>query len=208
MEYLRIPHHKHKIAIKPTQPFQTRKTIKLSSIPFKIMSYRLMIQPVDHQYDFLDIIGKNAMTLFKSKITGYEVLPIRILPKYLLLKPASFFGKLLSKGRKMVHLDDLSEELKANWKYDPNEVRLAILPHSIIEFGYDLVGLYVESNLSIVSTYGMKEEYLPQACTGISLHEIGHSLRLSHCKTKGCIMRTPSKPENFYQGIYELCSKH
>jgi len=172
------------------------------------MSYRLVIQPVDYQYDFLQEIGKNAIILFKPKIISFEVLPIRILPEHLLLKPASFFGNLLTKGRRMVHLNDLKQELKADWKFNQKKVKLAILPHFIVEFGYDMVGLNVESNLSIISTYGMEEKYLPQGCIGIGLHEIGHSVGLRHCKTKDCVMRTPSKPKNFQKGLYKLCERH
>ncbi len=172
------------------------------------MNYHLVIQPLDRQYDFLDEIGKNSLLIFKPKIGSFEVLPIRALPKRLLLTPASFFGRLIMKRMRMIHLDDLSEELKTYWTYDPKQIRLAILPHFIIEFGFDMTALYLKANLSVISTYGIKKEHLPQGCTGISLHEIGHNVGLRHCKTKGCVMRRPSKPENFHEGIYKLCNRH
>lgn len=172
------------------------------------MNCHLVIQPLDYQYDFLDEIGKNSLLVFEPKIGSFEVSPVRTLPKHLLLAPASFFGRLIMRRRKMIHLDDLRQELKTYWTYDPKQIILAILPHFIIEFGFDMTALYLKANLSVISTYGMKEKYLPQGCIGISLHEIGHNVGLRHCKTKGCIMRRPSKPKNFREGIYKLCNRH
>ena len=70
------------------------------------------------------------------------------------------------------------------------------------------MGLTPERNLSIVSTYGMKKQHLPEACVGISLHEIGHNLGLEHCGNQGCLMKAPCKPKNFYNGVYRLCEEH
>ena len=108
----------------------------------------------------------------------------------------------------MVYLDDLQGELKKHFTYDSKKIILAILPHYVLGFGDDLAGLTLEPNLSIVSTYGVDERYLSKACVGISLHEIGHNLGLRHCRREGCLMKTPCKPKNFYNGVYSLCKEH
>ncbi|MEM3666820.1 MAG: hypothetical protein QW222_07045, partial [Candidatus Bathyarchaeia archaeon] len=124
------------------------------------------------------------------------------------LKPRSFLAKFFMKGKKMVYFNDLHELLKADWRYDSEKIRLFVLPHLIIGFGYDFAGFYFGSNSSIVSTYGMKEKYLRQSCVGVSLHEIGHNVGLRHCKVNNCLMKAPCKPKNFYAGIYRLCEEH
>ncbi|HDN05370.1 MAG TPA: hypothetical protein ENF90_00060 [Candidatus Bathyarchaeota archaeon] len=112
------------------------------------------------------------------------------------------------KRKRMIYLDDLLNELKKHFTYNSKEIILVILPHYILGFGEDLMGLTPERNLSIVSTYGMKKQHLPEACVGISLHEIGHNLGLEHCGNQGCLMKAPCKPKNFYNGVYRLCEEH
>lgn len=108
----------------------------------------------------------------------------------------------------MLYLDDLLGELKKHFTYNSEKMILAILPHYILGFGDELVGLTLEPNLSIVSTYGMNKKYLSKTCVGISLHEIGHNLGLSHCRSKGCLMKAPCRPKNFHNGAYKLCKEH
>jgi predicted Zn-dependent protease len=112
------------------------------------------------------------------------------------------------KERKMVYLNDLLNELKKNFHISPKTILLAILPHYVLGLGESLVGLTAESNISIVSTYSINKRHLSKAGVGISLHEIGHSLGLKHCNVKGCLMKAPCKPRNFYGGVYRLCEEH
>ncbi|MEM2522880.1 MAG: hypothetical protein QXW82_07005 [Candidatus Bathyarchaeia archaeon] len=172
------------------------------------MRYCLLVQPLDCQYDFLEEIGRKSEELYAPKIRGFKVLPVKFLPEHLLLKPRSLLAKLIMKGRSMIYIDGLYEFLKANWGYDSEKIRLFVLPHLIIGLGPNLAGFYFGSNMSVVSTYGMKEKHLPQSCIGVSLHEIGHNIGLRHCKTNSCTMKTPCKPKNFYAGIYRLCKEH
>jgi len=172
------------------------------------MNYHLIVQPLDCNYNFLEDIGRNSIGIYESRIRSFEVLQRKTLPDHLVLRPKSFLAKLLMRGRRMIYLDELTEELKNYWMYDPRRLTLVFLPHFVIGFGHDLTGLSLEFNVSIVSTYGISERYLPQACMGIGLHEIGHNLGLRHCKTKNCLMRTPCKPKNFYKRIYWLCNEH
>ncbi len=170
------------------------------------MRFHLIIQPFYHDYDFIEDICKNSKSLYK--IMKVETLPKIMLPKHLLLSPKSPLAKFFMRKRKMIYLDDLLGELKKHFTYDSKKTILAILPHYILGFGDDLAGLTPEPNLSIVSTYGINERHLTKACVGISLHEIGHSLGLRHCKIKGCLMKAPCKPKNFYNGVYQLCKEH
>lgn len=172
------------------------------------MSYHLSVQPLDCQYGFLEEIGRVSREVFAPKIRDFKVLPTKFLPERFLLKPRSFLAKFIMKGKSMVYLDDLYELLKANWGYDSEKIGLFILPHLIIGVGYGMAGFYFGSNLSVVSTYGMKEKYLRQSCVGVSLHEIGHNIGLRHCRVDNCLMKTPCKPKNFYAGIYTLCKEH
>ena len=170
------------------------------------MQYHLVIQPFSRDYDFIEDICRNSKSLYKIK--RVEILPRKMLPEYLLLSPKSLLAKLLMRKRKMIYLDDLLGELKKHFTYDSKEIILAILPHYVLGFGDDLAGLTLEPNLSIVSTHGIDERYLSEACVGISLHEIGHNLGLRHCKSEGCLMKAPCKPKNFYNGVYRLCKEH
>jgi len=108
----------------------------------------------------------------------------------------------------MIYLNDFLRELRKHFSYDSKRIVLSVLPHYILGFGDDLAGLTPEPNLSIVSTFGIKDRHLSKACVGISLHEIGHNLGLRHCRNEGCLMKTPCKPENFYGGVYRLCKEH
>ena len=170
------------------------------------MKYHLNIQPFDFDYDFLEDIRWNSKSLYKIKTVS--VLPRKILPPYLLLSPKSLLAKFFMRKRKMIYLDDLLKELEKYLTNDPEIMFLAILPHYVLGFGESLVGLTPKLNLSIVSTYGIKRRYLSEASVGISLHEIGHNLGLKHCRNKGCLMKTPCKPKNFYDRVYRLCKEH
>ena len=170
------------------------------------MQYNLIIQPFYRDYDFIEDICRNSKSLYK--IVKVEILPKIMLPKDLLLSPKSHLAKFFMRKRKMIYLDDLVGELKKHFTYDSKKIILSILPHYILGFGDDLVGLTPEPNLSIVSTYGVNERHFSEACIGISLHEIGHSLGLRHCKREGCLMKAPCKPKNFYNGVYRLCKEH
>lgn len=170
------------------------------------MQHDLIIQPLDCDYDFLEDIGRNSKSLYKIK--KVEILPTKILPEHLLITPKSLLAKAIMRKRKMVYLDGLLRELKKHFTYDSKKIILAILPHYVIGFGDGLVGLTPEPNLSIVSTYGIDKRYLSNACVGIGLHEIGHNLGLTHCRSKGCLMKSPCKPKNFYNGVYGLCKEH
>ncbi len=170
------------------------------------MQYHLIIQPFDCDYDFLEDICRNSKLLFKIK--KVEILPRKTFPEYLLLSPKSLLAKFFMRKRKMIYLNDLLGELKKHFTYDSKKMILAILPHFILGFGSDIAGLTLEPNLSIVSTYGINERYLSNACVGISLHEIGHNLGLRHCRSEGCLMKAPCKPKNFYDGVYRLCKEH
>lgn len=172
------------------------------------MSYHLLVQPLDCQYDFLEEIGRKSREIYSPRIRDFEVLPTKFLPEHMLLKPRSFLAKFIMKGRSMIYLSDLYELLRANWKYDLEKIGLFVLPHLIIGSGYGLAGFFFGRNLSIVSTYGMKEKYLRQSCVGVSLHEIGHNIGLKHCRVSNCLMKTPCKPKNFHAGIYRLCEGH
>ena len=168
--------------------------------------HRLIVQPFDCHFDFLEEICRNSKRLYG--IEKCEILPGKRLPERLLLSPKSLLAKFLMKRKRMIYLDDLLNELKKHFTYNSKEIILVILPHYILGFGEDLMGLTPERNLSIVSTYGMKKQHLPEACVGISLHEIGHNLGLEHCGNQGCLMKAPCKPKNFYNGVYRLCEEH
>lgn len=170
------------------------------------MQYHLIIQPFDYDYDFLEDIRRDSRSLYKIKTV--EILPRKTLPEYLLLSPKSLLAKFIMRKRKMIYLNDLLGELKKRFTHDSKKTILVILPHFILGFGDDLAGLTLKPNLSIVSTYGINEKYLSKACIGISLHEIGHNLELRHCRSEGCLMKTPCKPKNFYNGVYKLCKEH
>ncbi|MEM3577314.1 MAG: hypothetical protein QXX51_02520 [Candidatus Bathyarchaeia archaeon] len=168
--------------------------------------YRLIIQPFDFCYGFLKDISVNAKSIYKIEVV--EIAANRALPERILLKPRSLLAKFFMKGRKMVYLNDLVDELKRLFCIHPRTILLAILPHYVLGLGENLVGLSPEPSISIVSTYSINKKHLFKACVGISLHEIGHNLGLKHCKVKGCLMKAPCKPENFYEGVYMLCRKH
>lgn len=172
------------------------------------MNYYLFIQPLDCQYDFLEEIGIKSMEVYSPRIRGFKVLPTKFLPEYVLLKPRSFLAKFIMRDKSMIYLSDLYELLEADWNYALEKIGLFILPHFIIGLGYGVAGFYFGRNLSIVSTYGLKEKYLRQSCIGVSLHEIGHTLGLKHCRISNCLMKTPCKPKNFHAGIYNLCKEH
>lgn len=167
---------------------------------------RLIIQPFDFSYGFLEDISANAKAIYK--IETVEIAASRTLPERILLKPRSLLAKLFMKGRRMVYLNDLLDELKRLFYVHPGTILLAILPHYVLGLGESLVGLTPEQNISVVSTYSINKKYLFKACVGISLHEIGHNLGLKHCKVTCCLMKAPCKPENFYEGVYMLCRKH
>jgi len=170
------------------------------------MQYHLIIQLFDCDYDFVADIMVYSESLYKTKTA--EILPRRNLPEYLLLSPKSLLAKFFMKERKMVYLDDLQRHLKKHFAYDSKRVILVILPHFILGFGDELAGLTLKLNLSIVSTYGIHKRHFSKVCVGISLHEIGHSLGLGHCKSEGCLMKAPCKPKNFYNGVYKFCKDH
>ncbi|MEM3694812.1 MAG: hypothetical protein QXJ11_02490 [Candidatus Bathyarchaeia archaeon] len=168
--------------------------------------YKLIIQTFDFSYGFLEDISTNAKSIYKIEIV--EIPANRTLPEQILLKPKSLLAKFFMKGRKMVYINDLLDELKRLFCVHPGTILLAILPHYVLGLGESLVGLTPEPRISIVSTYSIDKKHLFEACIGISLHEIGHALELGHCKVKGCLMKAPCKPENFYGGVYMLCRKH
>jgi predicted Zn-dependent protease len=168
--------------------------------------YRLIIQPFDSSYDFLEDIIANAKSIYKIRVA--EIVEERRLPEKILLKPKSMLAKFFMKDRRMVYLNDLMGELKRLFCTSPKTILLAILPHYILGLGEGFVGLTPEQNISIVSTYNIDKKHLFRACVGISLHEIGHNIGLRHCNVKGCLMKAPCKPENFYKGVYMLCEKH
>lgn len=170
------------------------------------MQHHLIIQPLDRNYDFLEDIHRYSQSLYKIERT--EICPTKILPEYLLLSPKSLLEKLIMGKRKKIYFEDLLGEVKKHFSYDSKKILLAILPHYVLGFGDDLTGLSLEPNLSIVSTYGLNERYLSQACVGISLHEIGHNLGLTHCRNKGCLMKVPCRPKNFHNGVYRFCKQH
>ncbi|MEM1660779.1 MAG: matrixin family metalloprotease [Candidatus Bathyarchaeia archaeon] len=175
---------------------------------FTPISYRLLIQPLDYQYDFLEEIGRKSMEIYYPRIRGFKVLSMKFLPEHVLIKPQSLLAKFIMGDKSMIHLSDLYKLIEADWKHNLEEISLFILPHSIIGLGYDVTGFYLGCNLSIVSTYSFKEKHLRQSCIGVSLHEIGHTLGLKHCKINNCLMKTPCKPKNFHKGIYRLCEEH
>lgn len=168
--------------------------------------YKLIIQPFDFNYSFIENIAAIAKAIYKISIV--EIAAKRTLSERILLKPKSLLAKFFMKGGKIVYLNDLLDELKRVFCIHPRTVLLAILPHYVLGLGESFVGLTLEPGISIVSTYSFNEKHLFKACVGISLHEIGHNLGLKHCKVKGCLMKAPCKPQNFYKGIYMLCKKH
>ena len=170
------------------------------------MHYNLIIQPFGCDYDFIEDICKNSESLYK--ILKCEISPKKMLPEYLLLSPKGLLAKFFMRKRKMVYLGDLVEEVKRHFPGDSKKIILVILPHYVLGFGDGLTGLTPKPNLSIVSTYGIDEHLLSKACVGISLHEIGHNLGLKHCRSEGCLMKSPCKPKNFSNGIYKFCEKH
>jgi hypothetical protein len=72
--------------------------------------YRLIIQPFDSSYDFLEDIIANAKSIYKIRVA--EIAEERRLPEKILLKPKSMLAKFFMKDRRMVHLNDLMGELK------------------------------------------------------------------------------------------------
>ncbi|MEM3785172.1 MAG: hypothetical protein QW667_05450 [Candidatus Bathyarchaeia archaeon] len=170
------------------------------------MKSHLILQPFDHDYDFLEEISVNSTLLFK--IRKVEILPRKNFPETLLLSPRSLLAKFLMKKKKMVYLDDLMKELRGQFSYNLEKMVLAIIPHFILGFGENFIGLTLEHGISIVSTYGLGGKYFSKACVGISLHEIGHNLGLKHCGNKDCLMKAPCKPKNFHKGTYQLCKDH
>jgi predicted Zn-dependent protease len=170
------------------------------------MEYRLVIQPIDVNYDFLEDISLNSKVVYEIQII--EIASTIALPEQIFLKPKSVLAKFFMKGRKMVYLNDLLCELKRRFNIRPQTIFLAILPHYVLGFGESLFGLTAESNIAIVSTYGIDKKHLSEVGVGISLHEIGHCLGLKHCKVNGCLMKTPCQPKNFYEGSYTLCNEH
>jgi hypothetical protein len=168
--------------------------------------YRLVIQPFDFSYGFLDDIGARSKSLYKIGIV--EVAAKKTLPESILLKPKSLLAKFFMKGRKVICLNDLLDELKEHFHAHPGTIFLAILPHYVLGLGEGMLGLTPERNISIVSTYNIDKKHLSEVGVGISLHEIGHGFGLKHCKVKGCLMKTPCKPKSFYDGVYTLCKEH
>lgn len=168
--------------------------------------YNLLILPFDYEYDFLDELSHICRNIYR--FVNVEVLNKGELPEHILLGPGSLFAKLIMRNRRMVYLDDLLVHLKKCYVAGDYTKILAILPHYVLGFGEGLLGYTPYKNLSIVSTYAIKGRYFSRACIGVCLHEIGHSFGLSHCKNKGCLMRVPCRPSNFYDGVYKLCIMH
>ncbi|MGQ9641432.1 MAG: hypothetical protein ACUVUF_04815 [Candidatus Bathycorpusculaceae bacterium] len=171
------------------------------------MKHNLIIQSFDVSYGFLEDVSVNSKAIYK--IRTVEIAQKKVLPEHIFLKPKSLLAKFFMKERKMVYLNDLLNELKKNFYPSPKTILLAILPHYVLGLGESLVGLTAaESSISIVSTYSINKKHLSKAGVGISLHEIGHGLGLKHCNFKGCLMKAPCKPRNFYDGVYTLCKEH
>lgn len=170
------------------------------------MEYNLIIQPFDCDYRFLEDISVKSKSLYKIKFV--EVATRKTLPEHVFLKPKSLLAKFFMKERKMVYLNDLMEELKQHFRARPRTIFLAILPHYVLGLGESFLGLTSERSISIVSTYGINKKHFSEVGVGISLHEIGHSFGLDHCRVKECLMKTPCKPKNFYEGTYMFCREH
>jgi predicted Zn-dependent protease len=170
------------------------------------MKYNLAIQPFDASYGFLENISAESKNLYK--VANIEIAPMKVLPDNILLKPKSLLAKFFMKERKMIYLEDLLDELKTHFSVNPGTIFLAILPHYVLGLGESFLGLTSEHKISIVSTYNISKKHLPEVGVGISLHEIGHGFGLKHCEVKGCLMKNPCKPQNFYDGTYTLCNEH
>jgi len=182
----------------------------------------LIIQPFDSDYEFLEALGNEATLLYETKIKSYKVHAMKKLPDSVFLDPSNSLDsqfiktaikqektkRLYKSGEKMIFINDLWEEMTNIWAYNSKEIFLAILPHFIFGFEDSPHGTSLEVNMSIVSTHGMKIDYLSQICIGVSLHEIGHNLGLQHCNDKICLMRYPPSTKDFYRGVYKLCKTH
>jgi hypothetical protein len=79
------------------------------------MNYHLIVQPLDCDCSFLEEIGRKSIGVYESRIKSFEVLQRKTLPDRLVIKPKSFLAKLLMKGRRMIYLDELTEEMKNYW---------------------------------------------------------------------------------------------
>lgn len=191
------------------------------------MTYHLLIQPFDSEFDFLEDIGKQAKTVYKPKVASFEVLPKVKLPDSAITlwdyTSKFFLENLVSKlegsapkrimkhhdaGEKMVYVNDIFEEMKRYWNYNSKEIFLGVLPYFIYGLTDTPNGeADVDLNMAVVSNFGLKI-HPHEVSVGIGVHELGHNVGLEHCKNVNCLMKYPGNFEDFYDGVYKLCEKH
>jgi predicted Zn-dependent protease len=193
------------------------------------MTYRLLIQPFDAEFDFLEDIGNQSRVVYRPRIDSFEVLPKVNLPEHVLTIKGNYTSESFIKnfiyqlqgnwkfkieirnhfeaGEKMVYVEDIFEEVTKHWPYNSGEILLGVTPYFLYGAKDKLNGQALrEVNMSVVSNFGF--DSLPKAAVGVGLHEIGHNLKLGHCKKTGCLMRYPGDFKDFYEGDYGLCEFH
>jgi len=192
------------------------------------MTYRLLIQPFDAEFDFLEDIGNQSKVVYESKIKTFEVLPRVQLPSSALTQKNDwasqfFIENIVTKlsnsekakikrhyesGKKLVYENDILDEMTRHWAYNSNEIFLGVLPYLVYGL-MDAPNGQAErgSHLAVISNFDIKS-HNSEVSVGIGLHEIGHVLSLDHCKAEECLMRRPGRFKDFYEGVYKLCEFH
>jgi len=192
------------------------------------MTYHLLVQPFDSDFDFLEDIGNQAITVYRPRVKSFEVLPqVKLSANAITQKNdviSKFFiesiamkvpnpdiekvKKHYEAGEKMVYLEDIFEEMKRHWAYNSREIFLGVLPYFIYGLTDTPNGeASTDLNMVVMSNFGLKV-HPHEVSVGIGVHEVGHDIGLQHCEDAGCLMRYPGNFEDFYNGTYKLCEKH
>jgi archaemetzincin len=151
---------------------------------------------------------------FSSSRTAYLVSELRkICPDVALLKPATFPARAWYEPRKRYRADSLIYWLKN--RANDNEVIIGLTSKDISTTknevrDYGVIGLgFTPGKSCIVSTFRLNKQNLKQQLFKVSIHELGHSQGLNHCRVKTCFMRDAegSNPTDDEKGFCESCRK-